>query len=178
MFSEASGSPLEQALAPTCPRTQSTCSWHIRSETRTDELRQLQYYVDCPHSVLYSNSDTLLCFYAHQKKTTNTFEIKSGLLKHSDSKQLQQVLSIIPEVVLGLGISQGESVVVVLDYDLVPNDHLIQLIFGGLVLQSQIEKQLLDVPVEQVVQVDLEVKVQETQVVLFFGIAELGHMLS
>jgi len=83
-----------------------------------------------------------------------------------DVSVVLQPIAVVPEVVLGVHVLEVQHGVLAAQDDLVPEDHLVELVRGSLVLGGQVQEQLLHVPVEDAGEVRLQVEGHEAQVVL------------
>ena len=79
---------------------------------------------------------------------------------------LQEAVSVVPEVVLGVHGPVVEDGILASLNDLVPEYNLVNLVRLGLVLGGQIKEELLHVPVEQRLQVYLQVERQIAEIIL------------
>lgn len=99
------------------------------------------------------------------------------LYNHPSPYSLQTV-TIVPEVVLGVHVLEVQVGIFAPQDNLVPQDHLVQLVLLGLVLGRQVQEQLLHVPVEQTIQVGAQIERQESQIILFPGSAKVRNVFA
>jgi len=95
---------------------------------------------------------------------------------HSHVRVTQQTFSIVPKVILGRETFVIKDGILPTFDDLVPKDHLIELVVCRLVLSSQVNEELLHVPIEEMREISLQIPAQKTQVVLRSISGEIGYI--
>jgi len=96
---------------------------------------------------------------------------------HGDVFVAHQPIPIIPEVILGVHAAIVQHSIFSPENNLVPQHNLVKFVVGRLVLCGEIEEQLLHIPVEQRVEVSLEVKGKEAQIILLLASSVVWHVL-
>jgi len=96
---------------------------------------------------------------------------------HSDIFVANQPIPIVPEVILGVHTAIVKHSILTPKNNLVPQNNLIKFVVGRLILSSEIKEELLHIPVEQGVEVCLEVKGEEAQIILLLASSIVWHIL-
>lgn len=93
----------------------------------------------------------------------------------SDIPVSLETVSIVKEKILAFDVFQVQLGVLASQKDLVPEDHLVHSVAFGGIFCRQIKEELLDVPVESLLQIRRDVECDEAQVALLSGSSEVFH---
>lgn len=93
----------------------------------------------------------------------------------SDIPVSLEPVSIVKEKILAFDVFQVQLGVLASQKDLVPEDHLVHSVAFGGIFCRQIKEELLDVPVESLLQIRRDVEGDEAQVALLSGSGEVFH---
>lgn len=95
--------------------------------------------------------------------------------RQSDIPVSLEAVSVVKEKILAFDVFQVQLGVLASQKDLVPEDHLVHGVALGGIFCRQIKEELLDVPVESLLQIRGDVECDEAQVALFPGSSEVFH---
>jgi len=90
---------------------------------------------------------------------------------------VDQPIAIVPEVVLGVHAAIVEHGIFAPENNLVPQNNLVQFVVGRLIFSGEIKEQLFHVPVEEGIEIGLEVESEKPQIILLLASGIVWHIL-